>query len=72
MQEQITEAWKHIVNNEYSDKELIRQLKVEPQLNSSLKQFMDESNFDYDTLTLFNWFIGTHFGVSVNELNTTK
>ena len=47
---------------------VVNSVKQRGDLKAALKQYMLDSRFDDQQLILYNWFIGTTFNTSVNEL----
>jgi len=47
---------------------IVNSVKQRGDLKAALKQYMIEYKLQDDDLTMYNWFIGTNFNVSVNEL----
>lgn len=68
--EMIEACWQACLNKKKWDDAYIRLIKRDEHYKSEIKQHFQKINPRGDEWVLYNWFIGTAFGVGINHLKT--
>lgn len=66
--EAVDALWQQTVNQQKWSKELIQTVKSHDQTAQLLKAHFTRTNPTGDNWVLYNWFIGTAFGIGINHL----
>lgn len=66
--EDISHLFRDCKQNLRTNRVIAQSVKQRSDLKAALQQFMVESRFNDEDLIMYNWFIGTTFNVSINEL----
>jgi hypothetical protein len=64
----VNQVFSHCKKNLRNDRMAVNALMQRADLKTALARYMVEQRLDDDDLILYNWFIGSTFHTSVNEL----
>lgn len=68
IQEMIEACWQAVLNKKGWDREYVRAIKQSAFCKLEIKKHFQTTNPHGDDWVLYNWFIGTAFGVGINSL----
>jgi hypothetical protein len=66
--EMIEACWQACLNKQKWDSDYVRAIKQSAFFKLSVKQHFQQTNPHGEEWVLYNWFIGTAFGVGINHL----